>query len=376
MKILRDSNPHNCRFTAALSQRHIAGLSLVELMVAITIGLIILAAVSRLFVSSRSTYNLEESLARVQESGRFAMEFLAQDIRMAGYAGCSANLSGTAVGNIVDPAADATTFNPDGIAGFKHVCSSSCSGALTEWAPNLSSSYFPSGGGNIQPIAGSDVVIIQRADTLSTHLTGNSDPSNANVQILNTASLASSVAAGDILMVSDCKSADIFKATNTSSGSGKITIAHSSASNTSNFLTHSYENDAELMKLVTRVYFIGRRGNSTANPPALFRRELANNGSLSTYELVEGIEVMRFSYGEDTDTTGDKVPNIYRDPSSVSSWRRVMAARVGLLVKTLDNVDRDPDTRTYDIAGNTAGPYNDNVRRRAFNSTIQLRNHF
>jgi type IV pilus assembly protein PilW len=376
MKTVDGSNLRNRHFTAAWNRHRIAGLTLVELMVAITIGLIILAAVARLFVSSRSTYNLEESLARVQESGRFAMEFLAQDIRMAGYAGCSANLSGTAVGNLVDPPADVSTFNPDGIAGYKHVCSSSCSGALTEWAPNLSSAYFPSGSGHIQPIAGSDVVIIQRADTLSTHLTGNSDPSNANIQILNTATLASSVAAGDILMVSDCKSADVFKTTNTSSGSGKIAIAHSSASNTSNFLTHSYENDAELMKLVTRVYFIGRRSNTATNPPALFRRELANNGSLSTYELVEGIEVMRFSYGEDTDATGDRVPNIYRNPSSVSSWRKVMSARVGLLVKTLDNVDRDPDTRTYDIAGNTAGPYNDNVRRRAFNSTIQLRNHF
>ena len=60
-------------------------------MVALTIGLILLAALTRLFVTSRSTYTLEEGLARVQESGRFAMEFLAQDIRMAGTSAAQAD---------------------------------------------------------------------------------------------------------------------------------------------------------------------------------------------------------------------------------------------------------------------------------------------
>lgn len=374
MKIIRDSNLHGRHFTTTWSRRRIAGLSLVELMVALTIGLIILAAVSRLFVSSRSTYNLEESLARVQESGRFAMEFLAQDIRMAGYAGCSANLSSGSTANHVSPATSANNFNPDGIAGYKYTCSGTCSGARTEWTPELPAEYFPTG--SVSALTSTDVIVIQRADTISTHLSGNLSTQNANIQVFSTAGVLSNVQAGDVLMVSDCSGADIFQATNIGSGTGTTTIAHSAAGNTSPNLSKTYNANAEIMKLITRIYFIGRRSNNTANPPALFRRELANNNSLSTYELVEGIEVMRLSYGEDTDTTGDKVPNIYRDPSSVSNWRRVMSARVGLLVKTLDNVDRDPDTRTYDVAGNTAGPYNDNVRRRAFNSTIQLRNHF
>ena len=212
---------------------------------------------------------------------------------------------------------------------------------------------------------------------MSTHLTGNSAPSNANVQIINTTAVAGNISAGDVLMVSDCKNADIFKASGVSSGSGKITIAHA-AGNTDNKFAHDYGNDAELMKLVTRVYFIGRRGNSASNPPALYRKELS--GSLFVaQELVEGIEVMKLSYGEDTDTTKDGVPNIYRtSPSSVSNWRQVLTVRVGLLVRTSTTVDQENDTRTYDLAGITppAGPYNDKYRRRAFNSTIQVRNHF
>ncbi len=354
----------------------IAGLTLVELMVAITIGLIILAAVVRLFATSRATYTLEEGLARVQESGRFAMEFLSQDIRMAGYAGCSANLTGTQVTNLVASATSVNTFNPDGIAGYKHTCTTSCTGALSEWSPSPSSDYFPTG--SIMPISGTDILVIQRADTLSTHLTGNPSPSNSNIQIINTTSLAGSVQAGDIMMVSDCKGADIFRATSTSSGSGKITIAHT-AGNTDNNLAHSYGNDAEIMKLVSRVYFIGRRDNDSGNPPALYRKELGSGGVPDTQELVEGVEMLKLSYGEDTDTTRDGVPNIYRtSPSSVSSWRRVLTVRIGLLVRTSTTVDQENDTRTYDLAGITAaaGPYNDKYRRRAFNSTVQVRNHF
>lgn len=357
---------------AMIFHRRIAGLSIVELMVAITIGLIILAAVIRLFVTSRSTYTLEEGLARVQESGRFAMEFLAQDIRMAGYAGCSANLSSGSVANHVSPATSASNFNPDGVAGYKYTCTGSCSGARTEWTPALPSEYFPTG--SVSALTSTDVIVIQRADTVSTHLSGNLSTQNANIQVFSTAGVLSNIQAGDILMVSDCSGADVFKATNVGGGSGTTTIAHSSAGNTSPNLSKTYNADAEIMKLITRIYFVGRR-NSGA-PPSLYRRALATNGSLETQELVEGVEMMRLSYGEDTDATGDKVPNIYRAPSAVSNWRKVITVRVGLLAKTPGNVEQEADTRTYDLADSTVGPFNDNVRRRAFNSTVQLRNHY
>lgn len=360
-------------------RRRIAGLSLVELMVALTIGLIILTALVRLVSTSRSTYTLEEGLARVQESGRFAMEFLAQDIRMAGFAGCSANLSSSSVNNIVSPAADATSFNPNGIAGYKYVGITGTS-LTSDWSPAVPATYFSSG---ITPIAGTDVLVVQRADTLSTHLVEKEDKKDkkdddskeAELKIYDT---AGPINQNDILMVSDCTNADIFKVSNDpkadGTGSEKVTIAHGSDSNTTNKLSTAYGNDAQIMKLVTRVYFIGRRSNSASNPPALYRKELGNNGALADQELVEGVDVMRLAYGEDTDN--DRSVNIYRNPSSVSNWRKVLSIRAGLLVATTSNVDQAADTRTYDLAGTTVGPYNDSKRRRAFNSVIQLRNHY
>src|SRR3990172_12930451 len=64
------------------------GLSLVELMVAISVGLILLAGVLQIFISSKQTYRVNDALARLQENGRYAMYLLSKDIRMAGFTGC------------------------------------------------------------------------------------------------------------------------------------------------------------------------------------------------------------------------------------------------------------------------------------------------
>jgi len=62
-----------------------AGLTLVELMVSLVLGLFITTAVVQLFSGSKRSYNINEAMARVQENGRFAMSFLLYDARMADY---------------------------------------------------------------------------------------------------------------------------------------------------------------------------------------------------------------------------------------------------------------------------------------------------
>lgn len=72
-----------------------AGLTLVELMVAITIGLIVLLAVGSIYLSSRQTYRMQEDNARVQEAGKYALEVIGRSIRQAG-ANAEMNFSKTA----------------------------------------------------------------------------------------------------------------------------------------------------------------------------------------------------------------------------------------------------------------------------------------
>jgi type IV pilus assembly protein PilW len=337
------------------------GFTLVELMVAMTIGLIILGAVGQIFATSSGTYALEEGLARLQENGRFAMNFVVKDIRMAGYTGC-ARLSAGQIGNLAAPPEDATSFNADGIRGH---ASTGTGTNLGDWTPALPASYFNNG----EVVSGTDVIIIQHASSLGTHLTGNTTPSNANIQVLAVAQINNYIAAGDILMVSDCKAADIFKATTVSTGT-PVTIAHSNSGNTSPFLDHAYGNEAELMKLVSRAYYIG---TSAGGDPALFRKELVA-GVPQAQELVDGIENMRVFYGEDTDVTADGAANIYQAANAVADWSRVVSVRLGLLVRTPDESGVDFDKNTYDVAGAIVDPADERRQRRVFTSIIRLRN--
>jgi type IV pilus assembly protein PilW len=66
------------------------GMTLIEIMIALLIGAFLLGGVLQIFISSKQTYRMQENLSRLQENGRFAMEFLSRDIRMAGYWDCMA----------------------------------------------------------------------------------------------------------------------------------------------------------------------------------------------------------------------------------------------------------------------------------------------
>lgn len=65
-----------------------AGLSLVELMIALVISLVLMLGVVQVFMASQAASRLSEGASRVQENARFALDFLERDIRMAGHMGC------------------------------------------------------------------------------------------------------------------------------------------------------------------------------------------------------------------------------------------------------------------------------------------------
>lgn len=372
--------PSACHRSAGIgSKDRQQGLTLVELMVAMTISLILLAAISQVFLTSRQIYTLEESQARTQEAGRFAMEFLGQDIRMAGYSGCASKLTaGTPTGgecpngtvcSIANPNNTLVNFNPVGLSAYRYTGSGT---ALSDWSPALPGDFFAAG----EVRANTDVIIIQRGSTLDTHLTGNTVPSNANVQMLDTSSLVGQISADDILMVADCRNADVFRATNTSSGSGKITIAHSNSANSQVTLTHSYGNDAQIMKLISRAYYIG---TGAGGEPALFRKELTNSGGpvAAAQELVEGVEDMRLSFGEETETaaTRNYVPNRFVRANEVSNYGLVVTVRVGLATRTSTNVAPDVSLATPLSFDGIAFPApTDRRRRQYYLATIQKRN--
>lgn len=100
------------------------GFTLVELMISMTLGLILLLIIGTAFVSSRQAFREQEDNARIQESGRFALEFIGRNIKQAGHAevpfgGIKAAFEGTAIRGTSGGAgvADTVTIQYDGAIG-------------------------------------------------------------------------------------------------------------------------------------------------------------------------------------------------------------------------------------------------------------------
>jgi type IV pilus assembly protein PilW len=64
------------------------GLTLIEILISLLLGAFLIGGVLQIFISSRQTYRVQETLSRLQENGRFAMDFIGRDVRMAGYRAC------------------------------------------------------------------------------------------------------------------------------------------------------------------------------------------------------------------------------------------------------------------------------------------------
>lgn len=327
------------------------GFSLVEIMVAITISLLLLAGVIQIYTGSKTSYRLQEGLSRLQENGRFAMHFLTKDIRMTGYMGCAklGSEGGVVPAVIVkSPAADVTFDLEDPIDVMVDNAGSG-------------DSY---GGRTLAP--GSDVIKIRAASAAAPTLTGNLSAENANIQI---ESNPDNVAAGDVLFITDCETADIFVASGVSETGGKTTVAHASDVNTSNNLSKAYQQDAMLMRFNAYSYFVADTGRANANGGTIFALFRRNEVIGANEELIEGVESLQATYGVDTD--GNATADEYVDDPGANS-ENVVSIRIGILASSVENLSPEPSTYV-DLSGATVTPA-DRILRRAFVSTIGIRN--
>ncbi|PAU66042.1 hypothetical protein BZL41_03670 [Pseudomonas sp. PIC25] len=329
------------------------GLSLVELLVAMALSLIIGAAVIQMFLASKSSHRLQDSMARVQENGRFAVGFLAKDIRMAGFMGCG-NIDEIAINVIANPA-PIDVANPLGqiIGGVNNIA------ATNSW----------------NAVAGTDVLSIRKASNAGVGLVGNMSTDNANIQIeTNTLELV----AGDALFISDCLSADIFRATNVSSGSSHETIAHANNYNTSNRLSKAYGDDAELFAFESIDYFIRDTGRATASGDPIralwVTKKFANrsDASANPVELVEGVQDMQIEYG--VATGASMIANSYQTANNVTDWSKVVSVRFSLLMQSTEGNVVGSGAAAQQLTFNGAAVPADGRLRQVFGSAVAIRN--
>lgn len=339
------------------------GLSLVELLVAMVISLLLLGGIYSLFQNSSANYRMQAGLSRIQESGRFAIDFLKRDIRRSGYQGCSSY--GPLTNTLNDK--DAWAYNFE---------------VAIEGYDNVGSSVADLGG--LETLPGTDVVVIRTSIEDGVSIVDNNNSAQLFVKITkeepdacaDDTDRVSGICDGDIVMVSDCKKSRVFQAGNIQVADDSLNVAHPASGDPGNAISswggasapeeEQFGTDAELIKFATIIYFVR---NNAADEPALYRKLGKDNAQ----EMVEGVESMQVLYGVDTDNN-HKV-NEYLSAADVADWEKVRSVRVGFLQRTPDPVRGiEDDDNVYQVLNEELGPYDDDRMRRVFTSTIGLRN--
>ena len=313
------------------------GFSMVELMVAMVIQFILLAGMVYVYSNSRVMFTVNEQLSRVQENGRYLTDVLLHDIRMAGYSGCRS--IDEVVPNIIANRPPIFASLTDGITVFENGAGWDNPTALTR-------------------VAGSDVITLQSTQGSGASLRANMITDTATIRMIWN---PDRLAANDLILISDCSHADLFRALAIKHGT---IIVHNNIANTGNQLSKAYAKDAQLMPFDAHTYFIATGANAE---PGLYQYSF--NSDTATL-LAEGVENMQLLLAEDT--SGDQEPDVYVNATAVMDWAAVIGVRVGLLMRSANNVATE--ARAFTFNGANANTGNDTRVRKAFWSYAAMRN--
>jgi type IV pilus assembly protein PilW len=340
------------------------GLTLIELMISLAIGLILVAGLALLFSQQSSTQAELEKSSRQIENGRYAMQLLKDDLQLAGYYGEFYNTAALTVPTVLpDPClsavADLTSAMAFPVQGYN--------------APTSLSTLMPSCGlSSANFKAGTDILVLRRADT--TAIT--SGPTAGQVYLQTGLTVS-----GDVLsFVMGMPASNVIDTTQFNLRTRTGTVA-------------------PLRKYLVHIYYIspcsvpanGSTCSSTntddggVSVPTLKRMELSVAGGAPTFTtmpLVEGIENMQLTYGMDTSVGGlpnpdaeDGVPDSeVDDVATVANWVNVMTVRIHLLARNNEASVGYKDDRTYQLGGVTTTATNDRFKRHVFSQMVRVVN--
>lgn len=369
------------------------GLSLIELLVSMVLGLTLATGVVQIYAGSNTTERDREARQRIQENGRFATNFLSQEVRMAGYLGCLSSIEGVTVNNILD--GPPATFQPQfGVQGWE--ATGTNPGVINNGASDVAvaatntAEWTNGEAGHVIPtfnaVPNSDIIRIWNAAGTPGLVTSITEGIAPSIQAESDAGIA----ADDFLILSDCEQADFVQACVVTPDAGPATTSTISLSNACNpgndspaiiSSVTSVADPAEVVRLEGTIFYVGKRGDIATNPSSLFRRQLSATGTAGTAEeLIEGVESMQILYGINIDLDVRNTVDAYVPANLVTEFSKVISVRISLLMQSIeDGSVPAPQAYTFDgvvydgQSGNGDLPADTRVRR-VFTNTISLRN--
>lgn len=335
------------------------GISLIELMISLVLGLLIVGGVIQMFISTQHTYRTQEAMSRIQESGRYATEVLSRNIRQAGYkGGCARNVDVNILLN--ESSADNTIHTiGEGVQGWNN-------NAPVQYSSDMSG-Y----------VANTDVILIKHAATAS-GVTA-SDNNNANSASINLTG-ASGIPQGQIVVVAEDDACDIFQnasnanATNLNRGNPGGLFPGNKSPASSNPFSKAYSENMRIMLFQSDLYYIGI-SDADPNNSSLRRIRYSATGTATgnNEELVDNVVDMQIRYG--IDTNNDRRVNSYVPANNVSNWENVVAVRISLLLRSEhNNILSEPISGLPFNATTFNAPADDRRMYQAFTTTVGIRN--
>ena len=307
------------------------GLTLVELLIAIFLGLIVSAGLLQVLLSNKSTSRVQSEVSRLQESARFAVESISQDLRSADYWGCNEDIA-RVTNHVTDTTSDAYFNIENSISGTD---------GEDEKTPD-------------------SIKLVGAKLINESKLKPDTDINTASSVGFTDNNIDTSDYVGKAIMIANCLQSDIFEV---NAVVGK-TFVHNQA------LSGEYDNRAFFYSPFEVEYLI--KENKLI-------RKLNDQESV----VASNVKNMQIFYGEDT--SGDGFANQFVSQTDVNDFNAVVSVKLHLLLSTpSENVASQPQANDYakllayqkvdNMSATSAGNYDDNAIYYPFTFTIAVRN--
>lgn len=412
-----------------------AGLSLIELMIAMVIGLVLLMGLVQVMSASRTAYQLSTGVARTQENARFAVDFLQRDLRMAGHLGCvndqarmqpsrpsgsDASRTGVNLWFLSSAERQARSYNAltgtklplrfdIGMQGFEAqgtapgdvrtlAAGTPVAGTANQWSPAL-----PTEIANLSPIAGSDIVIVRylsRDAVLATMARTAANTFRVTPEAYGRE--VSTTNSTGLFGLGDCDEVTLFASNAVDAGTGAVTVAALDGLNLSGVIDEEATqvrsaNRPMLYRAEVYVFYVaagsGRNVDGTS-PPSLWRARAINTAGTIGWnieELVEGVESMQLLYGMDENLPNqlprgnvermrvasavNAAPTSNPNNAQADEWRRIGLVQIGLLMRSADRAASQQALQAPRVLGVRMNPSaSDGFYRSVYETTVVARN--
>lgn len=335
-----------------MNKKYQAGLTLVEMMIAFTLSALLVLGLTQIFNSNKEAFRLQDGLARIQESGRLAMEFIARETRNAGYMGCASGNDIELYNNVKEDVYGVGSALQESINAFGADNNIIAFDNISDTTGTELAKYgLVVGTAKTNIVSGTDAIIFQGAgpckggDVVQYNSGG-----GGTAQFKIADAEACGLNQDDIVIVTNCTTADMFGITNNpTSGGTKDTIAHGSNLNNGPKLNGIYDDDSYIFRFKQMIFYVAY---GESGEPALYMKTLTSAANTTkpyeNYELAEGVEDMQLQYLYEQ---GANLQYVEADLAGFDS-KNVRAIKTNLLIRSDTGVTSFD--QTYNFAGATA----------------------